>query len=128
LSNKITKGKGTLTLQGSGDETRDFIYIDDLCAAVAILVEKGKWGCGIYNVASGVEVPIRELAELLCQSYGFDPDLRFEGKLPPGVPKRWVADISQLSALGFQPSIGIEEGLAAYAKWAGSEVADSASS
>lgn len=128
LSRKITEGKGRLTLQGAGDETRDFIHLDDLCDAVALLVHKGDWGCGIYNVASGVEVPIRRIAGLLCESYGFEPDLRFEGKLPPGVPQRWVADISRLARLGFDPKVGIEEGLSAYAKWAEREIAGSVSS
>lgn len=122
LSKKILAGKGELVLQGTGEETRDFIHIDDLCLAVQVLLDNGDWEAGIYNVASGVEVGIKDLAYHLCEALGFESNLTFEGALPPGVPVRWVADIERLRALGFQPKFSIKEGIAGYSDWVRAEI------
>ncbi|MEM7602108.1 MAG: dTDP-glucose 4,6-dehydratase, partial [Verrucomicrobiota bacterium] len=103
-----------------GEETRDFIHIDDLCRAVSAVISRdaheNEWP-DVFNVASGVEVEIKALAQQLCRSLGLQPEIQFEGHLPPGVPARWVADVSRLVSLGFRPSVSIEEGITAYAEW-----------
>jgi UDP-glucose 4-epimerase len=118
LSEKILSGSGPLVLQGTGAETRDFIHASDVARAAALIAERGAMEGEVYNVASGEEMPIRRLAALLCESLGVERELKDSGRLPDGVPARWLADISRLRALGFEPSVSFPDGVAEFAAWA----------
>lgn len=121
LSRKLLDGNGELILQGTGEETRDFIHVDDLCVAVDQILKHSEAGLQVYNVASGYEVRIRDIATQLSKSLGVESKLSFDGVLPPGVPVRWVADVSRLKTIGFLPSISMEDGLSRYAYWVKNE-------
>lgn len=118
LSEKILSGSGPLVLQGTGAETRDFIHASDVARAAALIAGRGAMEGEVYNVASGEEMPIRRLATLLCESLGVERELKDSGRLPDGVPARWLADISRLRALGFEPSVRFPDGVAEFAAWA----------
>ena len=108
---------GPVELSGSGRETRDFVHARDVARAIRTLVEGAAFTGEAYNVGTGVETRIAELAELLTRELG-GGEVRFSGAPRPGDPERWRADISRLRALGFEPSVRIEDGAAAYARWA----------
>ncbi len=116
-SHKKLRQTGKLELFGTGDETRDFIYIDDLIEAINLLVEhNGVYG--IYNVASGKEISIKELANEFVLQYGEDTSvISFNGIVKTGDPVRWKADISRLKDIGFQAYTSLAEGLNKYTKW-----------
>jgi nucleoside-diphosphate-sugar epimerase len=95
-----------------GDQLRDWLYVEDLAAAFAALLESGVRGP--VNVASGVGVALREIALAAGRAAG-DETLVRPGALParPGEPERIVAAVQRLrEEVGWQPRIGIEEGLA----------------
>jgi UDP-glucose 4-epimerase len=104
-------------LRGSGEETRDFLHAKDVSAAIRILAENCPFEGEAYNVASGQEVSIRELANLITHLTGNQSTPRFNGKEDPGTPKNWRADISRLQALGFSPSVPLEQGLHDFLLW-----------
>jgi UDP-glucose 4-epimerase len=107
----------TIVLHGNGDETRDFIYIDDLIEAVNLAVENTAFEADVINIANGVETKIKEIASLFKEKIGSNKDLVFNGIIRPGDPLNWRADISILSSLGYKPKHSIEYGIQEYLKW-----------
>jgi hypothetical protein len=67
----------------------------------------------IYNLATGRETTIRELAEILIAHLGLAMAPEFDGNSPPGDPRNWRADIARLQTLGFRPTVSLEDGLRA---------------
>lgn len=107
----------TIELFGTGNETRDFIYIDDLCNAINCVISNAPFYGECINVASGTETSIATAADYFCKNLIPNKKIIFNGKVKQGDPLNWRADISNLTSLGFSPSISIEEGLLNYSKW-----------
>jgi UDP-glucose 4-epimerase len=110
-------GPEVIELFGTGEETRDFIHAEDVARAVFCIVEKN--ATGVFNVASGTELKIVELARLIRNTVGSSKTIRFNGKIRQGDPLKWCADIRKLKELGFEPKISIDDGVRNYCKWAG---------
>ena len=108
---------GSVELSGTGAETRDFVHAGDVARAIATIAERAPFDGEAYNVGTGVETPIARLAELVTRELG-GGEVRFNGVARPGDPERWRADIDRLRGLEFEPSISIEDGAPAYARWA----------
>jgi nucleoside-diphosphate-sugar epimerase len=107
-----------IALFGSGEETRDFIFVEDIARAIQLVLEKGVFNGNTYNLGSGTEVSIRELGELFLSSLGMkNAKLIFSGETKPGDPLRWCADIELIKGLGFAPGTQLEQGLLEYARW-----------
>jgi UDP-glucose 4-epimerase len=104
-------------LFGTGDESRDFIYIDDLVAAVEKVIYGSRFNGEVINVSSGEETTVRHSAETFLGYYRPDAKLRFSGKEKPGDPIHWKADISKLRAMGFNPCVKFTEGVRLYCDW-----------
>ena len=113
---------GHLSLGGTGEESRDFIHAGDVAAGLRVLAERAAAEGEIYNLASGCETTIRELATLLLRALGSEITPQFDGQRRAGDPLHWRADISRLQALGFQPQISRERGIAATAQWCAAEL------
>jgi GDP-L-fucose synthase len=109
------EGGGALVVWGSGRPRRDFLYVDDLAEACVLLLEKGV-GEGIYNVGTGADLTIREIAETVMRVVGFDGSLAFDATKPDGVPRK-VLDVSRMQALGWRPRRTLEEGIALTYRW-----------
>ena len=110
-------GQSRVELFGTGDESRDFIHIDDLMQAVDRIIVNGLFEGEIYNVASGIETPIRDIAKIFEKKFVKGANIFFSGESRAGDPNNWCADISKLKATGFKPVIGLEEGIISYIDW-----------
>ena len=104
-------------LSGTGDETRDFIHASDVASAVRILAEKAGMDGDVYNVASGEETAIRDLAQRLVDRVSPGRAIEFTGDARPGDPLRWRADIRKIANLGFVPRVSLNSGVAEYTSW-----------
>lgn len=111
-----------LTLQGSGEESRDFIHGRDVARAIYHLAQAAPGQGERYNLASGQETTIRVLAERLCAALGREIPIEFDGVIPPGTPRNWRADIGRLSATGWEPAIPLAEGVEVFAHWCRAEI------
>ena len=109
--------KGALTLHGTGRESRDFIHATDIARGLFLLAESGAAAGDVYNLSSGREVTIAELAGLLREELAPGMPVEFDGAATPGNPLNWRADISKIAALGFAPQIALEDGLREVARW-----------
>jgi UDP-glucose 4-epimerase len=117
--------EGRLKLRGTGNETRDFIHARDIALAVLTLVANAPLNGEVYNLASGCETSIQQLARLVAASLGSPAIPSFDGVVPRGDPLRWRADISKIQNLGFVPTTRLEDGIKSYAQWCRAELAAS---
>lgn len=109
---------GSVSLFGTGDETRDFLHAHDVARAVACIAQKQNAPHSVWNVASGSAISIRHLAELLLAALDLDIPLTFTGETRAGDPLHLEADIQRLKAIGYTPQIQLKDGVSAYAHWA----------
>jgi UDP-glucose 4-epimerase len=112
-----TLQSNSIELFGTGAETRDFIFIDDLLAALKCVIENATFDGESYNVATGVETKISEVAKCFVGFLSPQAQIHFNGEQKTGDPNNWVADISLLKNLGFNPLFDIKKGLEATALW-----------
>ncbi len=106
----------SMTIYGDGEQTRDFINVDDVAMAnwQAATTEQAK---GVFNIGSGTQISINKLAATLCKLEGVKTDFYYA---PPrkGDVRDSLADISAAqAAFGFCPTVDIEKGLAEYLVW-----------
>ena len=95
-------------IYGDGTQTRDFIHVADVAQFVEVVLDRG--AAGVYNVGTGRAVSIRELAAIVMRLAGLGGEPLY-GPPRPGDIRHSVADVSKARALGWEPQIGIEEGL-----------------
>ncbi len=106
---------GSFEVCGSGDPLREFMHIDDLADALVHLMKTYSDESHI-NVGSGQELSIHALAELVAAEVGFEGEIVFRTEYPDGAPRKALAG-GRLAALGWQPRIGLAEGIAATYRW-----------
>ena len=104
-----------VVLWGSGTPRREFLHVDDLAGACLHLLEHYDAPEPI-NVGVGADVTIRELAELVARVVGYTGALSNDLSKPDGTPRK-LLDVSRLLALGWKPSISLEDGVAATYRW-----------
>ena len=111
------KDGNAFELWGSGNETRDFIYISDLVRALYLIAEEKNTSIKVYNVASGNSISIRAIVKQLLSKIDFTNVVTFNNLNRSGDPTIWEADVSQLMDLGFTLEYSLEQGLEETAKW-----------
>jgi UDP-glucose 4-epimerase len=101
LTEQFLRQEPVVWLQGTGDESRDYLYVDDLAAAIVQLAaQRGRIsGFERFNVASGKQVTTLELAERIRSLIAPETEIRCRGLLRPGDPRHWQADVTRLRAL-----------------------------
>jgi UDP-glucose 4-epimerase len=114
---RMSSTEGDAEFWGTGDETRDWIHVDDATNLILALASSSADGMRIVNGAAGRRVTVREVLELLKAQLGSTSNIVFSGKSRPGDPQFYLADIGRLRALGVEPVIPLERGLADYARW-----------
>jgi GDP-L-fucose synthase len=123
------RGGGTLTLWGTGTPRREFLYSDDMATACVHLMELppeqlktliNERDPPLINVGSGKDLTIRELAERVRTIVGSQVSIEWDSTKPDGTPRK-LLDVSKLTALGWRPTVALDEGIRrAYADYLGS--------
>jgi GDP-L-fucose synthase len=108
-------GAESIEIWGSGSPRREFLHVDDLADACVMLL-KTYSGEGHVNVGSGEDVTILELAETVKDAVGFAGQIVRDTSKPDGTPRKLMS-AGKLRAMGWSPSIGLEEGIASTYKW-----------
>jgi dTDP-glucose 4,6-dehydratase len=105
-------------LYGEGANVRDWLFVDDHCRGIQLVLEHGRPG-EFYNIGGGRELSNRELTEKLLEATGRDWDL-VEQIVDPrggGHDLRYSVDYSKTAALGYAPRMSFEDGLALTVRW-----------
>jgi GDP-L-fucose synthase len=105
----------SITLWGDGSAQREFLYADDVADAAIVCMLKYN-DTGPINVASGEEMPLRDLAKILKSASGFSGDIIWDTNKPTGTPKKGL-DISKLLALGWEQKYPLARGVPLAIKW-----------
>jgi GDP-L-fucose synthase len=113
----VASNAATLTVWGTGEPRREFLHVDDLASATRFIVEH-ELVDGIYNVGTGTDLTIRELAQCVTAVAGFRGELVFDRSKPDGTPRK-LLDVSRLARMGWHAKIGLSEGIrSTYAQYA----------
>ena len=108
-------GADEVEIWGTGRPRRELLHVDDLADACVHLLEVYSAEAHV-NVGCGADLTIAELAETVRRVVGFEGRLRYDSERPDGTPRK-LLDTARLSALGWRPRIGLEDGLRDAYRW-----------
>ena len=104
-----------VTLWGSGKPMREFLHVDDLAQAVIFALENVLPEY-LYNVGTGTDVSIKNLAKIIQETTGHKGDIIWDASKPDGTPRKWM-DSSKMHALGWQPTYSLSQGIMQTYAW-----------
>jgi len=105
-----------LPLYGDGRQVRDWLYVEDHCAGIELVLREGAPG-EAYNIGGGDERVNIDVAHAIIQLLGADPGLLKHVTDRTGHDRRYSLDSSKLRGLGWAPAVGFEEGLRTTVDW-----------
>ena len=108
-------GNAQVTLWGSGTPLREFLHVDDLAKAVVYSV-KNILPEHLYNVGTGSDVTIKNLAEIIQEIVGHNGKIVWDSSKPDGTPRK-LMDSGKLNSLGWEASIKLSEGIESTYEW-----------
>ena len=108
-------GEATMEVWGSGKVMREFLHVED-CAAGIVFLLKHYSDMSHVNLGTGEDVTIRQLAETITKTLGFEGILSFDASKPDGTPRK-LLDVSKINNLGWRHQLDLETGLAAAYQW-----------
>jgi len=108
-------GAESVTIWGTGTPRREFLYVDDLARASLFLLENYDDPQTI-NVGVGEDLSIRELAQTIADTVGFEGDILLDTTKPDGTPRK-LLDVSRLNDLGWTAQTGLDEGIKTTYDW-----------
>src|SRR5207248_2175626 len=100
---------------GDGSATRDFIYVEDLCAGICGALDAA--AVGVFHLASERETSVAELARLVLDATGADVPITHADRRAGEVERNFAIARRARAALGFEPTVTLEQGLAATVDW-----------
>ncbi len=106
-----------LSITGTGEETRDFTFIDDTVQAILLVGSHPDAVGKTYNVASSVEIRVEDLANAILKVCSSKSQIEYQKRRDWDTVSRRCADIGAIKALGFAPTTNLEEGLARTFAW-----------
>ena len=105
----------SVELWGTGTPLREFLYSDDMADACVYLLEHYD-GLEHVNIGTGKEVTIKQLAELVKATVGYEGDIVWNSDMPDGTPRK-LTDVTKLHSLGFMHKVELEEGVKLAYEW-----------
>ncbi len=114
---KLAANPKRLEVLGDGGQVRDFLYVEDAVRALLAVQEHSPGQGEAVNVASGVPLTIRQLAQAVADAFGGSPEVAFGAAEAAGRSRSWMADVGRLRSLGFAPRHSLEDGLARTVAW-----------
>jgi len=117
LLRRLLDGEAPLRITAPADVMRDFVYVEDVAAAIVALARNAPADGEAYNLASGRATTLRELADALLEATGSHTEALFVSDQAPGNPVHWYGDAAKAAALGVTLDTPLAKGLDATARW-----------
>jgi GDP-L-fucose synthase len=118
---KINK-HSEVTLWGTGTPMREFLFVDDMAAAVVFALENNLPEY-LYNIGTGKDISIKELAAIIQKVTGHEGEIVWDASKPDGTPRK-LLDVSKMTALGWEYSTELHEGIEKTYQWFLENIAD----
>lgn len=109
------KGAPSVELWGTGSPLREFLYVDDMADACVFLLESYS-GEQHVNIGTGKEVTIKELAETVRKTVGFEGEIIWNSDMPDGTPRK-LTNVDKLHAMGWRHKVELNEGVKLSYEW-----------
>ena len=110
------KGERRITVWGTGQATREFLYAEDAARGIIMAADKYDKPTPV-NLGAGFEISIKDLAALICELTGFDGGIEWDASKPDGQPRRKLDTSRARKEFGFQATTGLKEGLEKTIEW-----------
>jgi GDP-L-fucose synthase len=110
------QGKDEIVVWGTGKATREFLYVEDCAEAILLATERYN-GREPVNIGSGMEISIKDLAELICELVGFEGKIVWDKTKPDGQPKRCLDTSRAKKEFGFRATTDFHRGLKKTIEW-----------
>ena len=110
--------KDSVTIWGSGEAYREFLYVEDLAEACTFLMERCNYNDigEIINIGVGKDMKLKEVVAIVRSVVGFKGAVRYDASKPDGTPRK-LLDVTRIHALGWKAKHGLEEGVTKEYKW-----------
>ena len=108
-----------LALWGTGKPRREFLYVEDVARAISFAlrqVHAADVPDGLLNVGCGEDVTIRELADIVQRTVGYEGPVLWDDSKPDGTPRK-LMDVTRIRSLGWAPQVGLEDGIRRTYDW-----------
>lgn len=115
FSDAASEGHSPVTLWGSGKPMREFLYVEDLADAISFTIENDP-DQSLYNIGTGKDITIKELAETIQEITGHKGDILWDSSKPDGTPRK-LMDVSRLKNEGWAYSTDLREGIQKTYQW-----------
>lgn len=116
MYHKFTSEK-TIELWGTGNESRDFIYVSDIVQVIDLAISHSIFDGQVVNVANGEQITIADVAKVLVNELSCSTPVSFNKVVRKGDPLNWEADISIIKSWGYKRQVSLEEGIKNYVSW-----------
>ena len=116
LIRKMTDATDDVVLWGDGSPTREFLYVDDAAEGMLLAAERYD-GAEPVNLGTGIEISIRELAELIAELTGFEGELVWDTTMPNGQPRRQLDATRAERLFDFRARTSLRDGLERTITW-----------
>jgi len=110
------RGERHITVWGTGQATREFLYVDDAAEGIILATETYNRSAPV-NLGTGSQISIRELAELICELTEFNVELEWDTSKPDGQPRRMLDTSRAKSEFGFEAKVNMRDGLKMTIDW-----------
>jgi len=111
----VRSNEKQVTVWGTGRPRREFLYVDDFVSACSFLMDKYD-GAELINIGCGTDVSIKGLAGMIARLSGFKGKVTFDASKPDGVMRK-LMDNRRITAMGWKPKKGLEEGIRKTIQW-----------
>lgn len=116
FTDAMRNGSDTVEVWGTGNASREFLYVDDAARGIVLAAEQFEKGDPV-NLGSGMEITIRDLVDMIAEITGFTGKIVWDTSKPDGQPKRCL-DVSRArDEFGFEAQVGFPEGLKRTVEW-----------
>ncbi len=109
------RGDKEITMWGTGEPMREFLYVDDVGEASVFLMESNVEN-ELLNLGMGEDIKIKDLLKLICEIVGFDGEIKHDLTKPDGTPKK-LLDVSKLHSLGWNHKVSFKKGIENLYEW-----------
>ena len=107
--------KSNVVLWGSGTPLREFLHVDDLAHAVLFCIDR-ELNEDLYNVGTGLEISIKDLANIIKNEVGYSQKIVWDSIKPDGTPRK-LLDVSKLHNLGWKHKVDLIDGIKSTYNW-----------